>query len=98
MNATGFNHAQFAELAAAFDGQAKIITERGESTLKSLRALTTDGLQGNAAASTEELGSEVMRTSDLARQTVSDLRARAGQFGDNMTQSDNTFASRIAGG
>lgn len=97
MNATGFNHAQFEELAAAFDSQANIITERGENTLRSLSALTTDGLQGNAAESTRGLADEVMKTSELARQTVNDLRARSGQFGESMTNSDNSFASRIAG-
>ena len=97
MSATGFNHSQFAELAAAADQQAASIRRDGEAVLSTNARVTTDGLQGNAADSTRVLGEEVNRTSATADQTVQQLKQRSAQFGENMTGSDNRFASAIMG-
>lgn len=94
---TGFTHSAFAEFTAAATAQANVIQERGESVLRSISNLTTEGLQGNSAGASQDMADQINQSSAMAKQAIADLQARGQNFGDNMTGSDNRFASAIGG-
>lgn len=95
--ATGFTHSAFAEFTAAATSQANLIQERGESVLRSISNVTTEGLQGNSAGASQTMAEQINQASGLAKQSIADLQTRGQGFGDQMTGSDNRFASAIGG-
>lgn len=95
--ATGFTHSQFSEFAAAATAQANLIQERGESVLRSISNVTAEGLQGNSAGASQGMADQINQSSSLAKQSIADLQTRGQNFGDQMTGSDNRYASAIGG-
>lgn len=95
MTATGFNAGMHASLVGQMENLCQTIRESGEATVKNFAALTSEGLQGNAAEATRGLGSEIQAATMEADQTLNMFRQRTTQFGDNMTAHDARTASAI---
>lgn len=94
---TGFNPATFGEFTAAATKQANQIQSEGEAVKASIANLTTEGLQGASAGASDQMANEVNTVTATAKDTVAQLQARAADFGQNLTNSDRSFASRIGG-
>lgn len=94
---TGFNPATFGEFSAAAIKQANQIQSEGEAVKASIASLTTEGLQGASAGASDQMANDVNTVSAAAKDTVTQLQNRADIFGQNLTNSDRSFASRIGG-
>lgn len=97
MSATGFNPGSYGDFSAAATRQSNLMQQQGEEVKTLFSKLTTDGLQGDSAGASQQMSDGVNSVTNAAKQTVAQLNARAGEFGQNMGNTDRSFASQIFG-
>ena len=97
MSATGFNAGQHAATIAQADALRNQMTEAGREVIPNFGALTTEGLQGNAAGATQNLGSHVQTATLAADNAVNQLKLKTSEFGQNFGAHDARTSAAIGG-
>ena len=95
--ATGFEAGAHQDLLAQARSIRNQMQEAGEDVLSNFNALTGDGLQGNAADATQQLGEKFNRTMQSVDEAIQTIEGHTTEFGDNMTSTDSNFANQIMG-
>lgn len=97
MSTTAFDHTQADQLISSISATRENVTEQANVTRQTIAQLTTEGLQGAAAESSDALSAEVQTTLNNVDQILTRYQEEVAAFGENMSGHDASFAGRIGG-
>lgn len=95
--ATGINRAEAEQLYALADQKINTVRDQAEQVKATIAQVTTEGLQGNAAEASVALSNEIQITADNTVNIIQRYQQALMEHVDNITASDNQFASQIGG-